>query len=169
MVFFCRSVISAGGFGFVGEIAEPDFAAMVSDFSEPFLFTLAERDAPIARIGFRFVTPAVAGVLEVGGKTQVRPSIVEGIGIFVVNEQVRGSVAFDSAQAEHNLPVHKDGFEPACFGTDDAACVRDVVPAAGKPVEGIEQIEIVGFDNSEFAFSQSYFAEGIAESQAAIF
>lgn len=52
MVFSSGTVVGEGGVEFVIEVAEPDFSAIDADGSEPFLLTLTERDASVARVGF---------------------------------------------------------------------------------------------------------------------
>jgi len=145
MILFSSCIVSMCSICFIGEVSQPEFLAVGADCSEPFLLTLAERNTPVLRVGIRFVASAVAGVLGGGSWPEVGLSIVEGVSVSVVNEEVgpfdsaqgRWGIAFDCAQAEQDLPVHQDGFQPASMRADDASGVKIVVPSAGEPTEGV--------------------------------
>ena len=89
MVFTSSNIIGTSSINFVVKVAEPGFFAVNSYRGEPFLFAFAEGDATITGVSIGFVAAGVAGILGVCREAEIGLSIVEGIGVYMVNDAAR--------------------------------------------------------------------------------
>jgi hypothetical protein len=103
----------------------------------------------------------VAVVLGTGGEAEVRLSIIEAIEVNVVDDEGRGDFYYAA--------VHVDGrgFAPSA-DSGVAFSVEGVAVPGDVPAVFVQSVVIFGVDDGEFALSQGYSSEGVAEAEAAI-
>lgn len=88
-VEFCCLIVGLGGFEFCFEFAELDGAALVADNGPPAFFRFVEGDAFVfGGFAARFYLSSVSAIFDVGCGAKIGLSVVEGVVVSVVGEEV---------------------------------------------------------------------------------
>jgi hypothetical protein len=160
VVFFGCLIVCLCGVEFGCETAEPEAFAIDPDFGGPFAGAFFEIDADVLGGGFGSDFSPVAGIFRVGSEAEIRPAVVEGSIISMVDDE--------AGRRGHNHPVHTYHFSFSGADYDVSEGVKFFSVSAEVPIEIFKQIVISRLDNRPNAFAEGNSAKGVAELQLAI-
>jgi hypothetical protein len=153
MVLLCGGVVGTGGFDFGVETAQMRCFVLTGNLGDPSADAFIQMNAGKPRRGvfsFTFVT----GILGVSSEAEVGAKVIEGISVFMVNE--------DTGRGVHNFPVQPDGSGFAGSGVDEPRRIKFLTISVNGPVKSAEAIVNIGVNNGPEAVAEGHSAERVA-------